>query len=160
MRVSLLMAAAAALMLAPATLRGEEGHHHTAPHGGLLVELGEHFANLEFVLDAEAGKLTAYAFDGCVEESVRLAQESIAVTITPKGDDAEAVELVLEGVESALTGEKKGDTSQFEASHAVLKGLKAFHGKIATVEILGQTFENVEFEFTAKGEAEKPATEE
>jgi hypothetical protein len=38
-------------------------HEHKAPHGGLLVEVGEEFAYIELVLDRTSGTLTAYMLD-------------------------------------------------------------------------------------------------
>ena len=48
-------------------------HDHTAPHGGTLIEIGEHAYNLELVRDNTAGKLTAYVLDGHAEDFVRIA---------------------------------------------------------------------------------------
>ena len=37
----------------------DEHHHHVAPGGGLLVELGAHEGNVQFLFDEEKGELTA-----------------------------------------------------------------------------------------------------
>jgi hypothetical protein len=43
------------------------GHVHTAPHGGLLVEVGDHQFNVELVIDREIGRIAAYVLDGHAE---------------------------------------------------------------------------------------------
>lgn len=60
-------------------------HVHTAPHGGKLIELGEHAFNLEFVRDAATGKLTAYLLDGHAESFVRISAPSFEITATVAG---------------------------------------------------------------------------
>jgi hypothetical protein len=59
------------------------GHEHHAPHDGTLVELGEEFAHLELVLNAQTGTLTVYVLDGEAEQSVRIAQPEIELTVHP-----------------------------------------------------------------------------
>ena len=49
------------------------GHVHTAPHGGVLIEVGDHQYNLEFVHDRSAGSLTVYVLDAHAENFVRVA---------------------------------------------------------------------------------------
>ena len=70
------------------------GHHHKAPHGGVLVELGEHGTgfNLEVVHNAETGDLGIYVFDGHASNPVRIKQESIDLTVTV-GDEKKEVSL-------------------------------------------------------------------
>jgi hypothetical protein len=127
-----------------------EGHAHAAPHGGSLIEFGDEFAHLELVLDAATGRLTAYALDGEAEKSVRLTQPSIVLSLTVP-DVLSPIVATLEPVENALTGEKAGDTSQFSATVAELKGRKAFRGTVASLAIRGQSFSRVRFEFPATG---------
>ena len=96
----------------------EDAHGHTAKYGGKLVELGRHEANLEFVFDPTAGRLTAYALDAHAENFVRLPLDGIAVQITVGGTEHP---LVLAPVGNAATGEKPGDTSQFQGAADWLK---------------------------------------
>jgi hypothetical protein len=126
----------------------DEGHAHEAPHGGSLIELGDEFAHLELLLDTATGRLTAYALDGEAERPVRLAQSSIVMTLTLP-DAPSPIGVTLAPVESALTGEKAGDTSQFAAVVAELKDRKAFRGTVAALAIRGQSFSRVEFSFPA-----------
>ncbi len=122
----------------------EAEHEHSAPHGGALVEFGEEFAHLEFVLDAATGKLTAYALDGEAEKPVRLKQGEIAVQIESPGN---ILNLKLTGVANALTGETAGDTSEFVAQSDQLKGLAKFDAAIKAVSIKGKDFKNIAFNF-------------
>ena len=98
---------------APGAASGVEsaaGHHHNAPHGGTLVELEEETFNLELLADPEEGVLTAWTLDGHCEHPVRIVQDEIDLTLDIGGT---AVHVRLDGTENVLTGEKKGDTSEF-----------------------------------------------
>lgn len=146
-------ASAVATTAAEATPAGmqkadDEFHDHEAPHGGSLIEVGEEFAHLELLLDAATGRLTAYALDGEAEQSVRLAQPSIVMSLAMPSVSS-PVEVTLAPVENALTGEKAGDTSQFTAVVPALRGQTAFQGSVASLAIRGRTFSQVEFAFPA-----------
>jgi hypothetical protein len=118
------------------------GHGHAAPHGGLLVEIGAHQYNLEFVRDPVAGKLTAYALDGHAEHFVRLVQPEIELSVR-RGDIGTT--LVLKAVANPATGETVGDTSQFEGTAEWLQGSIPFDATVQSVTFRGTTFENVRF---------------
>lgn len=116
-----------------------DSHAHTAPHGGALVELGEHFGFLEFVLDAGAGTLTAYVLDGGAEQAVRIAQPTLAVAFTaPQALAGQTLSLAAKA--NVLTGETVGDTSEFVVTHPALKGQTAFSARVTEVVVKGQTF--------------------
>jgi hypothetical protein len=83
------------------------------------VEVGDHAANVEILLDREAGRLTLWALDGHAENPVRLPDSAIAATIVAGGVSAE---ILLQPVARPLTGETVGDTSEFSAVHERLKG--------------------------------------
>lgn len=130
-------------MPAPAaTPAAASGHEHSAPHGGALIELGEEFAHLEFVLDAATGQLTAYALDGEAEKPVRLKQAEIELTLTQP-----VLTVKLAGVANALTGETASDTSEFSATVAQLKGASGFKGTLNAVTIKGRAFKGVAFSY-------------
>ena len=57
-----------------------DGHQHTAPHGGVLAELGEHEAAAEMVLDRASGSLTLYVLDAHAENAVRSAHEQMVAS--------------------------------------------------------------------------------
>ena len=125
-----------------------EGHHHDAPHGGKLVELGEHGTgfNLEVVHNAETGDLGIYVLGGHATNPVRIEQATIELTVTA-GDDKQDVSLAA--VAHPAFEESVGDTSYFEAK-AAIAGIKEFGGAITTITIKGRVFENVEFQFPGK----------
>jgi len=117
------------------------GHVHVAPHGGTLVEIGEHVYNLELVRDNAAGKLTAYVLDGHAENFVRIKSPSIELIAMPGGT---YTPVSLKAVANPSTGETVGDTCQFEAQADWLKSAGDFSG-IFTVEIRGTKFAQVEY---------------
>ena len=129
---------------APKAAEGE-AHHHTAPHGGTLVMIGEHAGHFEFVLDASAGTLTAYALDGEAENPVRL--HTLGIVLRVEVDGKPLNTLTLQPVESVLTGETAASTSQFAAQADELKGLTRFQGVIPELEFRGMEFEDWTFSF-------------
>ena len=111
-------------------------HSHQAPHGGTLVELGAEFAHVEVVFDGAAGKVTAYVLDGEVEKPIRLEQKELVL----KG---KTFSVTLQAVGSPLTGEKPGDTSQFEGQSESLKGATELDAALVRIVIKGKEFSDV-----------------
>ena len=138
------------LVLAAFPTQGEE---HRAPRGGTLLELGEEFAQIEFVHDLQQGNLSAYIMDGEAENPVRLRQPSIDLVI----DEASyadvrkaAFTLHLKAVANVLTGESVGDTSEFAVYSAdPLRGATSLKGRIRRLTIRSRRFENVPFSIPA-----------
>jgi hypothetical protein len=120
------------------------GHHHSAPHGGMLMEIGQHEYNLEFVVDSAAGKLDLYVLDGHAENFVRIAMPAIEVIATAGG---KTEKLVLQPVANNATGEKAGDTSQFQAQADWLKTTPVFDGVINEINIKGSKHTFLPFRF-------------
>ncbi len=118
------------------------GHVHAAPHGGMLVEVGEHAYNVELVRNADEGKLTAYLLDGHAENFVRIAAPSFDLVIITGG---ERKPLTLRAVANPATGETVGNTSQFEAQADWLKKSGEFPGTITALDIRGTIFRDVAF---------------
>lgn len=117
-------------------------HAHTAPHGGDLVELGEHAASLELVFDSASGTLDLYVLDSHAENYVRIAAGSIAATATAEGTSGPiAVELLA--VASPLTGETVGDTSRFSAQMPQLQGRPELDVTIPQIDVAGAEYTNV-----------------
>ena len=116
-------------------------HAHTAPHGGTLVELGDHAFNVELLRDPATGKLTAWILDAHAENFVRIASPALELVAMPGG---KFTPLTLAAVANPATGETVGNTSQFEVQADWLKTAGAFSG-IVTVEIRGTKFEKVAF---------------
>ncbi len=119
-------------------------HHHTAPHGGTLVELGDHQFNLELVRDAAMGTLTVYVLDGHAENFVRISPPMLPITATVGGMPQP---LALMATANAATGETIGATSQFVAQADWLKTTEKFDGVIPAIEIRGAKFADVKFNF-------------
>jgi hypothetical protein len=123
-------------------------HQHQAPHGGTLIPLGDHEFNLELVLDATNGRLTAYVLSGHADEFVRVPVESFQ--ITARLADREEL-LTFKAAASSKTGETVGDTSQFEAQADWLKSIGAFEGVLKKLEIKTIKYETVPFRFPRNG---------
>ncbi len=113
------------------------GHVHKAPHGGKLVELGQHAYNLELVRDTATGTFTAYLLDGHAENFIRIAAPALEVTAFSGGQKRT---LALKAVANTVTGETVGNTSQFEAQADWLKSGGELNGEIAALEIRGTRF--------------------
>ena len=128
------------------------GHHHEPPHGGTAIDLGEEEAHLEFVLDAAAGKLTCYVLKGHMSGFQRITQESLELAATVGG---KAELLSLKAFANAATGEKPGDTSQFEAQADWLKTAKSFDAVLKSVSVKGKDYTALKFNFP-KGSAPEP----
>jgi len=127
---------------ASATPGDDDGHAHEAPHGGVLVEVGEHFAFLEVVLDADTGSLTAYVLDGEAEKALRITQPSISLTFETPSSVAKQT-LILAAKANVLTGETVGDTSEFAAISPALKGQTMFTARVSELTVKGQTFRDL-----------------
>ena len=116
-------------------------HVHVAPHGGNLVEIGDHAYNVELLRDPATGKLTAWILDAHAENFVRIASPAIEVVAMPGG---KFTPLSLAAVANPATGETVGSTSQFEVQADWLKTSGPFSG-IVTVEIKGTVFKDVAY---------------
>ena len=133
-------APAAPAQTTPEPAKDEDGHSHTAPHGGALLELGDHFAFLELVVEPDTGKMTLYVLDGEAEKAVRLTHKAISVRVeAPTGVGT----LDLQGRANTLTGETVGDTSEFVATHAGLKGATKVQARVGEIVVKGQTLRDL-----------------
>jgi hypothetical protein len=119
-------------------------HEHHPPHGGTPVVLGDEIYHLEFVRDAEAGRLSAYILDGEMENFIRSAAPSFEIVATVGG---ERRPLVLQAVANPATGETVGSTSLFEATADWLKTTPTFDAVLTTLDIRGSVFSAVPFNF-------------
>ncbi len=114
-----------------------QSHAHAAPHGGTLVEIGDHQYNLEFVADRATGTLTVYVLDAHAENFLRLPLPSLAVTVNVH---SQIHPLPLLATANAATGETVGDTSQFTASADFLKTNAELNVTVASLVIRAQVF--------------------
>jgi len=117
-------------------------HQHAAPHGGMLVEVGNHQFNVELVHDAATGTLTLYTLDAHAENFVRTAMPAIELSVTAGG---KARTLTLLPVANTATGETVGATSQYQAEAAWLKDASGLTGIITRLDFNGAAFEQVPF---------------
>jgi hypothetical protein len=122
------------------------GHAHTAPHGGVLVELGEHEFNLEFAFDGKRGVLQAWMLDGHAENFVRVPLPGFEVEARA-GAEARVLDFVA--VADTMTGETVGDTATFEAAAEWLRDAKAFDGRVKAITVRGNTYRDVTFKLSA-----------
>jgi len=130
----------------------DRAHHHVAPHGGTLVAVGEHYANLEFLLDKNTGELNAWVFDGCAENPIRITDSVIECVLTIEDKPST---LVLSAQANELTGETVGNSSQFAATLDQLQGAQKFAISIPSLTIKGQTLEDISFSYPDNGGGEE-----
>lgn len=119
-----------------------DDHAHTAPHGGALIELGDHVGHLEAVLDAQTGTLDLYVLDGHAENYVRLAAPAVVVHLKWEGL-AEPATATLSATASRLTGETVGDSSRFSATIPELKGKSEIDLSIPAIDVGGVMYTDV-----------------
>ncbi|MFI5357917.1 MAG: hypothetical protein ACHQ4G_11345 [Opitutales bacterium] len=119
-------------------------HEHHPPHGGTPVVLGDEVYHVELVLDAAAGKLQAYVFDGELENFIRSSVPSFEIDAIV---DGQPKTLVFQAVANPATGETVGDTSLFETQAEWLKTTRTFEGTLRSITIRGTTYAGVEFNF-------------
>ena len=126
----------------PEPVAPTSAHVHHAPHGGLLVELGEHAYNLELVRDATAGRLTAYVLDAHAENFIRLRMHAFEAVVSLPG---ERQPLTFKAIANTATGETVGDTAQFEAQADWLKTTAPLEVTVTSLEIRESRFEGIAF---------------
>ncbi|MCM8536053.1 MAG: hypothetical protein NE334_08970 [Lentisphaeraceae bacterium] len=114
-----------------------DDHSHQAPNGGVLTEIGDHSASLEWLI--EDGQFTLYIFDGCAEKPIRVAQEKLTISVM----DEQEKELVLVPVTNKLTGEKPGDSNTFYAEVANLSKENISSLSVKAVTIQGMDYKNI-----------------
>ncbi|MBT5914792.1 MAG: hypothetical protein HOH60_00440 [Opitutae bacterium] len=121
-------------------------HNHPAPHGGQLVELGEHGSgfNLELVLH-EQGFLQIYVLDAHVQNFVRISANSIDIEITDQNGTARII--TCEPIEDPITGETVGNTSLFTSTERINE-IIPLQGVINKIDIMEFPYENVEINFS------------
>lgn len=129
----------------------EHDHHHHAPHHGSLTLVGDHAAQIELTLDAEAGKLELYVLDGEAEKGLEVDQAELELAATlPDNPDVLALKLV------PIDPAKKD--SGFVVQDDKLKGIKALKATITSLKLKDSPQEKVAVEFDAK-KAEEEAHE-
>jgi hypothetical protein len=119
-------------------------HEHHPPHGGTPVVLGDEQFHLELVLEPSSGILRAYVLDGELENFIRITAPYLELRVVHEGRKEV---LKLKAVADTATGETVGDTSLFEGKAEWLKQVKHFQAMVETIEVRGQSFKKVDFDF-------------
>ena len=125
----------------------EHGHHvHVAPHGGQLVEVGEHGAgfNLELVLHPD-GFLQIYVLDAHAENFVRIPAYSMTFEIQDINNSTK--QILCEAVEDPATGETAGNSSLFTSTERIQEFIP-FKGVFTQLDIMEFSYENLSFELS------------
>ena len=109
----------------------------------MVVELGPEQYHLELVHEAGSDQITAYVLDGEMEKFIRITQPQFQIRVTrpPHGP------LDFHAIESAATGERVGDTSEFVASAPWLKTNAVFDGTLSEIKIAGQAYRDISFNY-------------
>lgn len=115
-------------------------HNFPAPHGGTLVELGNHLYLLELVHDPAAGKLTAYLLDAHAENFIRSPLAAIDLLVSRDGAPAP---LSLVAVANSATGETVGNSAEFAAEAEWLKTAAPLNITIPILMFRGATFTDI-----------------
>lgn len=122
-------------------------------YGGVLAELGDGEAHIEFVLEPEAGWVSVYILDGSARDRVRLTADQVGVIFTMHGDDIPAEERTfsraLQPVKSALAEERAGDTAHFEARHELFRDAEGFDAVIPAIRVEDTEYTNVSVQYRA-----------
>jgi hypothetical protein len=126
-------------------------HTHAAPHGGVLIPLGEEEFQLEFVLLPEDETLGVYVLDGHVENFIRVSHPPLQVTA---GEDRA---FSLQPVASAATGETVENTSHFKARDPWFATNRSFSGMLKEITIRGKHYTQIPFTIGSNASnSEKP----
>lgn len=127
-----------------------DGHVHRAPHGGELVELGDHQFNIEIVYDGGRGVLQAWVLDAHAENFIRLPIAGFEIEVDHEGGK-QTFEMLP--VANPVTGETVGDTALFEARADSLMSANHFDGVIKAIKVRDSDFRNVRFHFHVGSDA-------
>jgi hypothetical protein len=92
----------------------EEPHHHDAPHGGEMLELGAgEEAHLELMHDHDGGNVTVYVYDGQMKP---VKSTTPTIVIQQKADKTKSSEFQL----TAVNPGPDGTSDTWKGSHADL----------------------------------------
>jgi hypothetical protein len=115
-------------------------HEHNAPNGGVLVELGEEFAHLEFVNDNVNNKIICYVYDGSLSSGLKAKQSNLTAEIL---GEKENNLITFKAVVNELANDTADSSSQYEADFKFEKG-KKINLRIRKIVLKNIIFENIE----------------
>ena len=116
------------------------GHAHAAAFGGQVVELGDHFANLEVIHNAETGRLAIYTMDAHNENTSKSSTPELTVSVEAGGAE---FDLTLAANTDTTKGNEEGASALFEVVDERLIGVETAHLTVASVNVRGKDFEDV-----------------
>lgn len=122
-----------------------QGHRHTPPHGGRLVELGADRVFVEICLNANLGEIAVYITDG--EKPVRIGQPTleIAAAVPNAAAARHTWTLVVPARENPFSGDTAGGAAEFRCRHDYLRELESLEGTISSITVRGRKYEHVHF---------------
>jgi|TARA_B100000959_G_scaffold255305_1_gene287608 hypothetical protein len=125
---------------------GQNGHGHKAPHGGVLVDVGDEFCHLEFVQEPESNRLQLHVMRFHPKEMpVKFVMEQVEVS-AKVGDEEKMV--VFKPVELDGITATDQPTSLYMAEVDWLKKAANFNGTVRELKIEGKIFSEIAFQFT------------
>ena len=95
---------------------------------------------MELLHDPATGELSAWAFDGELEHSIRLSMEHVRVRV-----DGVSEPLTLIPRANPLTGESVGDTSEYGGWFPELRDRESFHGTVLAIAVRERAFVGLDF---------------
>ena len=125
---------------------GGDGHGHKAPHGGVLVNVGDEFCHLEFVQEPESNRLQLHVMRFHPKEMpVKFFMEQIEVSVKVTGEEKVVIfkPVELDGITAT-----EQPTSLYMAEVDWLKNAASFDGTVKELKIEGKIFSEIAFLFT------------
>ena len=123
----------------------EHGHGHQAPHGGVLVNVGDEFCHLEFVKEPESNRLQLHVLRFHPKEGpLKISMAQIEVGATTGGEEKAIVfnPVELDGITAT-----DHPTSLYMAEVDWLKNAPNFNGTVKKLTIEGKLFLEIAFQF-------------
>ena len=122
-----------------------DGHGHKAPHGGVLVNVGDEFCHLEFVQEPESNRLQLHVMRFHPKEGpLKISMAQIEVGATTGGEEKA---IVFKPVELDGITATDHPTSLYMAEVDWLKNAPNFNGTVKKLTIEGKLFLEIAFQF-------------
>jgi hypothetical protein len=122
------------------------GHGHKAPHGGVLVNVGDEFCHLEFVQEPESNRLQLHVLRFHPKEGpLKISMAQIEMGATTGGEEKV---IVFKPVELDGITATDPPTSLYMAEVDWLENVPNFNGTVKKLTIEGKPFSEIAFQFT------------
>ena len=122
-----------------------DGHGHKAPHGGVLVNVGDEFCHLEFVQEPESNRLQLHVMRFHPKEGpLKISMAQIEVGATTGGEEKA---IVFKPVELDGITATDHPTSLYMAEVDWLENAPNFNGTVKKLTIEGKLFLEIAFQF-------------